>query len=120
MVDTATPAPVPPAPEEPAHVACEAAELWPDIQALNAIKAERARLDAAEAPILERIKRHLEEHNAEDLTVDGRTMVTWRATKAPVRFDATRFKKDHPALHLAYSKVGRPSRPFKLVGGVGQ
>lgn len=48
------------------------------------------------------------------LTYSGATLVTWKESKAPERFDAAAFKKAHPDLHRQFVKTGEPSRRFLL------
>ena len=45
---------------------------------------------------------------------DGKTLATWKAGAAPMRFDAAAFKAAHPDLHAQFLKAGEVSRRFLL------
>ncbi len=51
-----------------------------------------------------------------DTLVDerGNVLVTWKAAKAPARFNSAAFAKDHPDLFKQYSETGTPSRRFLI------
>ena len=51
-----------------------------------------------------------------DTLVDsaGKTLATWKAGKAPQRFDAAALKAADPALHAKYLKEGEPTRRLLL------
>lgn len=51
-----------------------------------------------------------------DTMVDkaGRTLLTWKASSAPQRFDAAAFRAAHPALAAEFTRAGEPSRRFLI------
>ena len=51
-----------------------------------------------------------------DTLVDsaGKTLCTWKAANAPMRFDAAALKAAHPDLHAQFLKAGEASRRFLL------
>ena len=51
-----------------------------------------------------------------DTMVDkaGRTILTWKASAAPQRFDTAAFRAAHPALAAEFTRAGEPSRRFLL------
>lgn len=78
---------------------------------IRALRAQIASLEAQEDQARAVVMRALGEC---DTLVDGagKTLVTWKASAAPQRFDAAAFKSSHPALAAAFTKAGEPIRRF--------
>ncbi|WP_028998134.1 YqaJ viral recombinase family nuclease [Azohydromonas australica] len=83
------------------------------VHELRAIRAQRERLDAAEAALKARLMGVLGEA---DTLVDttGHALATWRAVKPARRFDAAAFEAAHPELYREFLRTGEPSRQFRL------
>lgn len=83
------------------------------VHELRAIRAQRERLDTAEAALKARLMGALREA---DTLVDatGHTLATWKATKPARRFDAAAFEAAHPELYREFLRTGEPGRQFRL------
>lgn len=83
------------------------------VDGLRKLKADR---DALEANI-EELELGLKERIAEASSlVDsyGRALITWKASKAPMRLDTQALKAAHPELYQQFCKTGAPVRRFLL------
>lgn len=47
--------------------------------------------------------------------LDGKTVVTWRHSKKPERFDLTAFRAAHPQLAAEFTTVREAPRVFKVL-----
>ena len=47
--------------------------------------------------------------------LDGKTVVTWRHSKKPERFDLTAFRKAYPELAAEFTTVREAPRVFKVL-----
>lgn len=88
----------------------EAAKYW-----LNAYKMAKERKDIAEAQLL-RCREQLEAAlgDAEEATVDGVTVVTWRWSKGSTRIDVKALREKDPDLAEQFTVTGAPVRKFLL------
>lgn len=106
----ATTAPPPPPeanPDSPIEVDGTALEL---LQARTELVAAIDELKAELTSVDDQLKGFMGSHDT--LTCAGSTLATWKAQTSN-RFDATRFKKDHPDLHHQYIKQSE-SRVFRI------
>ncbi len=83
------------------------------VDKLRALKAQQAALDADEEAARAVVLRALGERDTL-VSQDGKTLCTWRASAAPLRFDTAAFKAAHPALAAQFTKAGEPSRRLLL------
>lgn len=67
-------------------------------------------LEAQKKELEERMK--LEMQDAEVVTSDGKTIVTWKSSKPSQRFDEKAFAAEHPDIFKEYLKEGNPIRRF--------
>ena len=56
--------------------------------------------------------------DADGLSIDGDTLCTWKSAKPSMRFDAARFRADHPKLYDQYLAEGAPQRRFLPKGNL--
>ncbi|MFA7265186.1 MAG: hypothetical protein WC054_02640 [Candidatus Nanopelagicales bacterium] len=99
------------------HAAAELPDdVAADLEALVQVRARMAELKAIEGPLADRVKEAIADLNAEDATVNGEVVATYRYTAPAKRFDATAFKKQFPEIHAKFVKESAPSRRFVLVG----
>lgn len=79
---------------------------------LHAVKQQIGALEAEESLLKTQIQSFMGE--ASVLTYGGNPVATWKASKAPMRFDSSGFKAAHPDLYGQYLKAGEASRRFTL------
>lgn len=79
------------------------------VRDLARIKAQIKELETAEEEAKAIVMRAFGD-NGDTLVSDNRTLATWKLTKAPERFDATRFKASHPDLAAQFTAPGNPYR----------
>lgn len=51
---------------------------------------------------------------SDTLSMDGKTIATWKTSKPRAAFDSATFKSKHPDLYNEYLKEGKPTRRFLL------
>ncbi len=88
-------------------------EVLAAVEALRAVRAQLAELDARE----EEAKRIILGAMGEcDTLVDdeGNILATWKASKPAQRFDAKALQAAHPDLYAKFLRAGEPSRRFIL------
>lgn len=84
----------------------EAYAAWADLcDARRIAKEVDEREQAAKAVLLRAFG-----EAGDTLTTDGKTLATWKLTKAPMRFDTAAFKAAHADLYAQFAKPGEPSR----------
>lgn len=98
-------------PDAPAAVDLTPVAGW--LAVLDQVAKRREDLDAVEAKAREAIQARLGE--ATEGLLDGRPVIRWLHTKGARRFNAKRFRKDHPDLAEQYYEVGPPGRRFERV-----
>jgi putative phage-type endonuclease len=91
--------------------------LWEAWGAYGLLQAERKEIDnQLEAMDLQFKKAMGSEATsltyADPLRPEPVTLFTWKTRKGSTRFDAARFKAEHPDLHADYLKTGEPTRTF--------
>lgn len=92
-------------------------ELTPGARAwLAAYRAMKARADTI-ADELKRCREQLETAlgDAEEATVDGETVITWRWSKGSSRIDVKALREKDPGLADQFTVVGEPTRKFLVV-----
>ena len=84
------------------------------VTALHLVRAQMETLTAeAQAAKLLLMKR-LGETGDAIVDAKGHALVTWRLARAPMRFDAEAFEREHADLYHSYLRPGKPSRRFLL------
>jgi putative phage-type endonuclease len=82
---------------------------------LRRLKTERVEMEAAEEEAKAVVLACLGECDTL-ASPSGEVLATWKASKAPLRFDTKAFEAAHPDLHSQFLKAGEPSRRFLLKG----
>lgn len=96
------------------HDTVDLAPVRGDIDALLAVRDQIAALKDTETRLRQAIEHHM--GDAQNGTLDGDTIITWRVGAKPRRFNQSAFKAAHPDLAAEYTELGEPARPFKVVG----
>ncbi|AZG43478.1 hypothetical protein [Gordonia insulae] len=84
------------------------------VAALKAIDSQMRALTETKTSLQNDIKEAM--GAAEVGKLDGHTVVTWKYTKKPERFNVTAFRRDYPALAEQYTELNDAPRPFKVLG----
>jgi len=99
----------------PRHVTASVVATVDDLAVARVLNVVRDRIrtleeikDQAEAILKASIK------DAEGLHVGNQTLCTWKSVKTNPRFDAERFRSEHPDLYQQYLHDAAPSRRFTL------
>lgn len=77
---------------------------------LLALREYFKKLETFKESLESELKRALE--GDEELVAGKEVIATWKTARAVTRFDAKKFKADHPELHSQYSYQSAPSRRF--------
>lgn len=83
-------------------------ELADDVENLKRIKTEAKALEELEKELKGRVMAALGE--LDTLVYGGRTLATWKAAKAPTKFDTKAFEAAHPDLYARFTYAGESSR----------
>jgi len=82
---------------------------------LCSVRGQIKDLAAREDELKTRIACFLGERDADTLVHgSGQTLLTWKAGKAPARFDAKAFAAAHPGLYAQYLKTGQAQRSLLI------
>lgn len=80
---------------------------------LAPLRTEISRMEAQEAALLDSIKAAMGEA-AVLVAGDGSKLATWKSNKDSTKFDAARFRTEHPDLYSQFQKVAPGARVFRL------
>lgn len=90
------------------------ADVEAAVSDLRDIAKQRKALDAKEEEARAVVMAALCENDTLLSGYSGKQIVTWKAAKAPQRFDAAAFREAHPSLYAQFVRVGESSRRFLL------
>lgn len=86
-----------------------------EVAAIRQLEAQKKELDAKIAESKNRLKEVMGDHEVAVWgTEDDGGRITWKLQKGRTSIDSKRLKADHPDIFDAYSKVGKPTRVFRI------